>query len=469
MSEDILNLNHLSYSTPESLQCSKKTTRTQYPIYSNRYDDCKGGEVLQIPFENIPECCYIDGSKSSISLKISINVPKPTAADDVWFWSTDRNTGNAEYANTGSTIVNLIKSAVHQRDNNEILYRENFLYMMQTIREYSQSLERKRVLTEVGGYVVKETKYNLFAVNKNTSFNIPLYLISPFWDSAALIPSRLLKNSKLSLLVNSIKDSLIGYGRDATTVQPFPNDVSVTFSEMSLNLYQTELYDELHRNIKNEIVYFPYYSNNNDIHLLNSSNIMINIPLQSSKLSYVALKFRSNDNLSPIDAAEIKVLGDAKTKDNNYLPIKIQARINGMIFPTFPINDSVQGYIESINALQNISYPNAQNVDELKIENKLMGGTISYYQFCHSRIDSIGPPPQYKLFSGYSSGGVIFAIDLQKSNNVSLSGVEVNASRNLTIEIEGLDNWQNLTLFSQVRYMNVATIDKDKDTGVIMK
>lgn len=468
MSEDILNLNHLSYSTPESLQCSKKTTRTQYPIYSNRYDDCIGGEVLQIPFENIPECCYIDGSKSSISLKISINVPKPTAAEDVWFWSTERNTGNAEYANTGATILNLIKSAVHQRDNNEILYRENFLYMMQTIREYSQSFERKRVLTEVGGYVINEIKYNVFSVNKNISFNIPLYLIAPFWDTAALIPSRLLKNSKLSLLVNKVKDSLIGYGRDGITIRAFPNDVSVTFSEMSLNLYQTELYDELHKSIKNEIVYFPYYSNNNDIHLLNSSNIMINIPLQASKLSYVALKFRFNDpTISPIDAAEIKTLGDQKTKDNNYLPIKFQARINGMTFPTFPINDSVQAYIESINALQNISYPNAQNVDELKIENKLMGGTISYFQFCHSRID--GLPNNYTFVSGYSSGGVIFAIDLQKSNNVSLSGVEVNASRILTIEIEGLDNWENLQLFSQVRYMNVATIDKDKDTGVIMK
>ena len=41
-----------------------------------------------------------------------------------------------------------------------------------------------------------------------------------------------------------------------------------------------------------------------------------------------------------------------------------------MIFPGFPINDSVQAYIESIKALQTISYPNAQNVDEMKVENK---------------------------------------------------------------------------------------------------
>jgi hypothetical protein len=193
---------------------------------------------------------------------------------------------------------------------------------------------------------------------------------------------------------------------------------------------------------------------------------MINIPLQASNLAYVALKFKPNGD-SPIESAEIKDLGLPK-QDDNYLPIKIQARINGMIFPGFPINDSVQAYIESINALQTISYPNTQNVDELKIENKLMGSTISYYQFCNSQIEQvIGPPQAYKLISGFSSGGVIFAIDLQKSNNVSLSGLEVNASRILTIEIEGLDNYDNLTLFSQVRYMNVASIDKDKI--VIMK
>jgi len=463
MSEDILHLNHLSYATPESLLCSKKTTRTSYPIYSNRYDNCIGGEVLQIPFENIPECCYIDGSKSSISLKISINIPNPTAADDVYFWSTEINS-DADYANTGATIVNLIKSAVHQLDNNDILYRENFLYMMQTIREYSQSFERKRVLTEVGGYGTNETKYNQYGVNKNTSFNIPLYLLSPFWNTASLIPSKILKNSKLSLVINKLNESLVAYERDSVTTRSFPADASITFSEMSLNLYQTELYDELDKSIKNQIIHFPYYSNNNDIHLLTSSSFMINIPLQASNLAYVALKFRPNRS-SPIQSASISDLGTEKA-DNNYLPIKIQARINGMIFPGFPINDSVQAYIESINALQTISYPNAQNVDEMKIQNKLMGGTISYFQFCNSQVTQLGPL-DFKLVAGFSSGGVIFAIDLQKSNNVSLSGVEVNASRILTIEIEGLDNYDNLTLFSQVRYMNVATIDKDKI--VIMK
>lgn len=461
MSEDILHLNHLSYSTPESLLCSKKTTRAQYPIYSNRYDNCTGGEVLQIPFENIPDCCYVDGSKSSISLKISVNVPTPTTADDVYFWSTEIS--DATYANTGATIVNLIKSAVHQLDNNDILYRENFLYMMQTIREYSQSFERKRVLTEVGGYGTNENKYNQYGVNKNTSFNIPLYLLSPFWNTASLIPSKILKNSKLSLVVNKLNESLIAFQRDSVTTRSFPADASITFSEMSLNLYQTELYDELDKSIKNQIIHFPYYSNNNDIHLLTSSSFMINIPLQASNLVYVALKFKPNTD-SPIESAEIKDLGVTKP-DNNYLPIKIQARINGMIFPGFPINDSVQAYIESINALQTISYPNAQNVDELKIENKLLGSTISYYQFCNSQIEQV--EQVYKLTSGFSSGGVIFAIDLQKSNNVSLSGLEVNASRILTIEIEGLDNYDNLTLYSQVRYMNVATIDNDKI--VIMK
>jgi len=464
MSQDILHLNNLSYSTPESLLCSKKTTRARYPIYSERYEDCIGGEVLQIPFENIPDCCYIDGSKSSISLKINVNIPNPTAEDDVFFWATEINDFAGDYANTGATIVNLIKSAIHQLDNNEILYRENFLNMMQTIREYSQSFERKRVLTEVGGYVISETKYNQYGVNKNTSFNIPLFLLSPFWNTASLIPSKILKNSKLSLVVNKIKESLVAYNRASNRVS-FPDDVSVTFSEMSLNLYQTELYDQLDKSIKNQIIHFPYYSNNNDIHLLTSSSFMINIPLQASNLAYVALKFRAGGD-SPIESASIQDLGDVKTQDNNYLPIKIQARINGMIFPNFPINDSAQAYIESIKALQTISYPNAQNVDEMKVENKLMGSTISYFQFSHTEVTEIADN-NIQLVSGFSSGGVIFAIDLQKSNNVSLTGLEVNASRNLTIEIEGLDNYDNLTLFSQVRYMNVATIDKDKI--VIMK
>jgi hypothetical protein len=458
MSEEILQLNHLDYCTPEVLNVSKKTTRIQHQLYCDTYTDLKGDEVIQVLFDKIPDCCYIDGSKSSIKLKINVNVPVPTTADEMTYWACDKN--SSSFANTGSTILNFFKSVVHQTDNNQILYRENYINLMQCIREYHQSYERKKVLTEVGGYIQgAEEYYNIFSVNKSISFNLPLYLIAPFWNTASMIPSKILKNSKLSLVVNNIIQSIYPLKRDGLNAAPFPAEISVTFSDMSLNLYQTELYDKLHNQItKEDILEFPYHCYNNNIHTLNNSSFIINIPLQAQKVSYVALKFRRNTD-SPTASASIAELGNPKSIDNNYLPIKIQARINGMIFPQYPINDSVNAYIESINAIQGISYPNAQNVDPLKMENKLLGTTISYRQFSSTDVKQDPQDSIYKFVSGLSSGGVIFAIDLQKSNNVSLSGLEVNASRNLVVEIDGLDNYENLYLYSQVKYMSVATIN----------
>lgn len=460
MSEEILQLNHLDYCTPEVLNVAKKTSRVQHQLYCDTYTDCKGDEVIQIVFDKIPDCCYIDGAKSSIKLKISVNVPVPIPENGMSYWSCDYNYDSG-YANTGSTILNLFKSVVHQTDNNQILYRENYINLMQCIREYTQSYERKKVLTEVGGYAQgTEVGYQVFSVNKSISFNLPLYLIAPFWNTASMIPSHILKNSKLSLVVNDIKKSISPLQNDGTNIAPFPDGISVTFSEMSLNLYQTELFDKIENQIsKDTILEFPYYCHNNNIHTLNNSSFIVNIPLQCAKLSYVALKFRKKiDNESPVRSASINELGNAKSNDNNYLPIKIQARINGMVFPTFPINDSITAYIESINAIQSISYPNTQNVDPLKIENKLLGTTISYRQFSSTSVQPTGQNT-FQVVSGVSSGGVIFAIDLQKSNNIGMSGYEVNASRNLVVEIEGLDNYENLYLYSQVKYMSVATIN----------
>jgi hypothetical protein len=249
---------------------------------------------------------------------------------------------------------------------------------------------------------------------------------------------------------------------------PFPinNGLTVSFSNIALNLYQSELYDGINSAIKSSELHFPYYCYNNDIYFPNSNSFTYNINLACSKLSYVALKFvrKVDPSNSPIRCADVRNLGayinagnETRAMDTNGLAITIQARVGGMVFPTYPITNAVDAYIHTVEALNPISYNNTEMPDPMKCQNMLMPGNVAYRDYNYSkRTGDITRP-----LNGTSNGGVIFAINLEKSNIVGLSGISTNGGRVLTIEINGLTNYADLVLYSQVKYMSIASINEN--------
>ena len=464
MSEEILDLNFISYETPEIMCAAKSTKRVQYPVNPNNYSECIGSEVIPLNFSNFPDCCYIDGSKSSISLKMRINVP--TDADMKYFAfenciteirdRTDRPV--IPLYNSGSTIMNMFSQVVHESHNSQILYRENFINQMQTVREYRISKERKLFLSCVGGNADVEVGWPIYQVNKDISFNIPLFLIAPMFNTASLIPSRLIKNSILSLVVNNPRKSIFKLTSTGNNYASNPASLSVSFSQMALNLYQTELYDGIQSAIKSSQLEFPYYCYHNDLYIPNSESFTYNINLQCAKASYVALKFFIETDLAYINAsADVAQLGDYnKVKDDNGMAISIVARVGGIVLPTYPINTAMDAYTSTVRAINQISYNNTENVDELKTENKLMSGCVGFTDF---NFNSLGLNTSYD--GGASAGGVIFGISLEKSNISGMSGLSLSGGRVLTIEVSGLTNYLLTKLYSQVKYMSVASINEN--------
>ena len=461
MSSELLALNYISYDTPEVLCAAKATKKTQIAADPNRYDECVGGEAIPIVMHKLPDCCYIDGSKSSISLKLRVNVPD---GSQMFCYAFDTLSANEN--NTGATIINLFSQVVHETNNSQILYRENFINQMQTIREYRISKERKGFLSCVGGKIGDVNNRQLYGCNRDTSFNIPLYLIAPFWNTAQLIPSRLLHESILTLIVNNPRLSLYAIASNGVTNVPFPDGMTVSFSNIALNLYQSELYNGINSAIKSSELHFPYYCYNNDIYFPNSPSFTYNINLACSKLSYVALKFvkKVEATNSPIRCANVRDLGaymniatQTNAMDTNGLAITIGARVGGMVFPTYPITTAVDAYIHTVEAINTISYNNTEMPDPMKCQNKLMPGNVGYrdYNFTKKTSDPDNP------INGSSNGGVIFAINLEKSNIVGLSGISTNGGRVLTIEINGLSNFADLILYSQVKYMSIATMNEN--------
>lgn len=467
MSEEILDLNYLSYETPEIKCAAKSTKKIQYQVNPNNYDNCIGGEVIPIRMDNIRDCCYIDGSKSSISLKMRVNAP--ITEEPMEFYAFDNcltslidgyTVPNVDLLNSGSTIMNLFSQVVHESHDSQILYRENFINMMQTVREYRISKERKRFLSCAGGNADFSIGWPRYEVNADISFNIPLFLIAPMWNTASLIPAKLIKNSILSLVVNDPKKSIFPLTLTGNNIAQFPAGLSVSFSQIALNLYQTELYDGIYSMLKSSELQFPYYCYHNDLYVPLSESFTYNINLACSKASYVAIKFIEktlpDSQYSPIRSTQIRQLGDyTKVKDDNGMAITIVARVGGIVLPTYPINTAMDAYTSTVRAINQISYNNTENVDELKNENKLMSGCVAYNNYNYNKRNGAD------VDAAESSGGVIFAISLEKSNISGMSGLSLNGGRVLTIEVSGLTNYDKFNIYSQVKYMSVASINEN--------
>ena len=105
MSEEILELNHIDYTTPKILNPSKMTEKIDIPVNPNRFDECLGGEQIPIIFNNLKPCCWFDGSKSTLSLQLQVNVPPPVLDTDPAFFRFDID----RRYDSGASIINVLK------------------------------------------------------------------------------------------------------------------------------------------------------------------------------------------------------------------------------------------------------------------------------------------------------------------------------------------------------------------------
>jgi hypothetical protein len=456
MSEEILELNHIDYNTPKILNPSKMTEKIDIPVNPNRYDECVGGEQIPIIFNNLKSCCFIDGSKSTLSLQIQVDIPPPVSSTDPAFihFDIDRR------YDSGATVLNVFSEAVHQTSNNQILYRENFINMMQTFRNFRISPEHRQNLTMVGGSPPEisfaQIKYPIYPVNKPISFDIPFSLIAPFWNTAQLIPSELLQNSSLFLKVASPL-SFIKCLDINGNYSPMPESVTISFMNIALRLHRTELYDNIQSAIKSSQLEFSYLSNFNLLYTPTSNNFVIPINLAASKVSYVAIKFfRRFNNLSnsSIACSDIFQLTGGNSDDNS-MGFSIQAKVGEMLVPRFKIDTAVQAYVETCDALDRVPFKNTENPDPLKVINQLSSGTVPYNNYCFN-----APVAPGTYLPGDSTGCFCIAINLEKYGG--LSGLSTNANRLLALHIDGLTNYEDYEAYVQVQYMsNVSMVENN--------
>lgn len=472
MSDQILQINNLVYKSPEVACCARNTKRTQMPVFPNTYERCEGGEIIPILF-NTGVGCYVDATKSSLQFKLEINVSGNNPMKYFAFDSlTDLEQPSTVFdnENTGSTVLNLISQIYHETKDGQLLYKENYKNLMQTIREYKISVEEKGILSMFGGWDKNKQSFPFYQVNQPINFNIPLKLISPFFSTSMMIPSQILSGSKLSLVLAKPRQNIIALNYLGQNVVRPTDFLETTFSDIVVNLHQVELYDGIQSVLRssaldlNKGLQFPFYCYHNSKYTPESRSFTYNIQLAATKVSYVAIKFFRRDRsdefkehqMSPIRCPDIYELnGDNNGGDNNGLGFSIRAKLGNEYFPVYNITSATEAYIQTTQALNPIAHSDTEDIDPLKVVNKLTSGCVPYYNYCNNYIkDDL----QVIFQPGNTRGGTIYAISLEKSNNIGLSGPTTTASKVISIEIEGLTNFADYDMYSQVQYLAVASV-----------
>jgi len=460
----ILEINKLTYTLPDVSVAAKQTQRTRSFAFPQNYSNVQAGDVIPILVNSGRS--YIDGRQSSLNFVLKANVSPQNAMKYFGFDS------GFNYKNSGASVLNLIAELLIESRDGTVLYRENYLNIMQNVREYKISIEKKNMLTMIGGSYDTESwndaDFPFYKVNLNNSFNINLSDLCPMFNTSNLLLPELITGCKISLVLSQLKQNIVAINNNQELVD-VPDDITFDITDVSLYLHQVDLYDGVQSVIKNSLtslnkgLEFPYYCYHNSRFRPTSSSFTYDVQLSCQNVQYIAIKFFRRDYVqqeSPVASATIADLRTQQPADDNALGFSIRARIGSQYYPNYPIVSATEAYINTCQALNPISFSDTQDIDVLKNTNKLTSGVMPYCNYCVNGEFNI-PEGSGAYKSGFSSGAFLVAISLEKSNNVSLTGVQTTQGRTVSIDIQGLENYHLFDLYTQVQYLTVVSVTEN--------
>jgi hypothetical protein len=447
---NVLEINNLNFTAPDVACAVRTTKRAKTFAFPSQYDNCIGNERIEFLFNT---GTYIDAAKSSLTFKLRVNTASSQAAFLKYSFDYFNN------QNSGASVLNLISEIYHESKDGSLMYKQNYVNLMQTTREYIVSNEWKNnVGTLLGGFPADNPTfdYQRFKVNTDVSFNIPLSCLADFFNTSQLMHPNLLSGSKLSIILANPKLSIIGYDSSNIPIT-LPTDMTISLSNISLNLQQCELYDGIQAVIKSSLlngIKYPFYNVYNSKYEPSSTSFTYNIQFAASVVTYVAIKFFPKTQVSPVACASVSELSPQQI-DTNALGFTVRARLNGRAYPSYNITTGTQAYVNTVQALNPIAHSDTQDVDALQNINKLGSGCVPYSNYCFNTL--VGSA----YTSGNAKGGFLIGISLEKNRDIGLSGPNTTASKTVSIEIEGFTNYDLFDMYTQLQYLSVASIHEN--------
>jgi hypothetical protein len=478
----LLSMNGLKYQAPESITATSNRVRTQINFNPNAYlVDSVGGVQPSLLF-NVGSS-FINGMQSMVNVTMTVNT---TGGSNAAYFAFGNNTERADgvtSVNSGGSFLNLISDLTVQSKSGELLVRELYKNQNQTQKLYKIDKQRRGVLATMGGAVEVAgggLKFPIYPVNKGVTFSLPLSELTSMFSSSELLPPQLISGAIMRMTIAPPATALVFYDNTGLLLANSAPAVTLNLKNMSCYLDQYELFDKassliLSSALSNETsgLKYSYLTQFNTIVNPTGSSFSFDIQLSAAKLQSLVLKFVPKTTWTGIvdvgtgankfDPTAAATLCDLSTNagnvgDPNSLGFSLQCRIGSLVMPLFAINSATDMYQQTYNALNGISYSGADDIDPLKVINKLSPCCVSYPEYTRT-VDKSALDPRQR--NGVGTGCNIFAFTFERSSAVNVSGVSTNNSRILSVQVDNCANAANMQLYASVTYIACANVSNE--------
>ena len=485
----LLSMNGLKYQAPESISATSNRVRTQINFNPNAYFvDTVGGVQPSLLF-NVGSS-FINGLQSMVNVTMTVNVTQgalnpPDPSLNAVYFAFGNNIARADgvtSVNSNGSFLSLVSDLTVQSKSGELLVRELYKNQNQTQKLFKIDKQRRGVLSTMGGaaeVVGGGLQFPLYPVGKPVTFSIPLSELTGLFGSSELLPPQLLSGSIMRMTIAPPATALVFYTNTGAVLSTQPAAVTLNLKNMSCYLDQYELFDKassliLSSALSNETsgLKYSYLTQFNTIVNPTGSSFSFDIQLSAAKLQSLVLKFVPKTTWAGVvvgggtgvnkqDPTAAATLCDLSTNalavgDPNSLGFSLQCRIGNLVMPLFAINSAVDMFQQSYHALNPISYSGSDDIDPLKVINKLSPCCVSYPEYTRTAIASGNAQK-----NGVGTGANIFAFTFERSSAVNVSGVSTNNSRILSVQVDNCANAANMQLYASVTYVAVANVSNE--------
>lgn len=458
----LLSVNHMRYNLPVS--CSNNTGRVQtlYAFQPQQYNNCSTSTLGVLTVNT--GSAYVFGPTSTVQLTIAFaqGSGAPLPANLCYTF------GSASKTKSGASALNCIREINVVSRSGESMYRGGYAgvfaasiapYVRGTGGEYMRAAAggasyQARLGGGLGGFA-----FPVYSCSDVTTFEIPLSALSNLFGQASPLPPHVISGAKINLTFEDIQNAFLFFtcATPGTNGAPpsgaltpvadadIPAGLVYNVSNLIAMIDQTTLVDSsaalvnsLASSLSSSGIQYCYNNIFNTHSELVSSDATIDVLLAAAKTRYIVVRMRrpapaggafAYDAVAGANLISYDALNDGTGDGGLFQGTKgnvgqlgngsIRVRVGNDLLSLQAVQSAGQAYRMSVQALTYVRNGMTNDLDPLHNTNNVLDQGCSFNDI-------------------YTEGASLFAIDLEKSANLGVSGLATNNARNLSVELKGL-------------------------------
>ncbi len=470
---EMLSINSLTYTSPISASCTSQRSRTEVQFNPNAYPAYNTGDQMSI---NIGSgSSYVNTQTSSFNFALKV-IPADGTGTYFGFGVNGADGDGDTFVNGGGSCLNLFSDVLLNARSGEQITKQNYFNIYSAgVLPYKKGLDVRQSLSTMGAaaYLTGNNQnitygYPVYPCNVDNYFSIPLSMISSFFSTSQMLPPALLAGMALRITLANINSAIKLYtSSTGVTLASAPSAITANITKASLYLDQSQLFDSCSSlinasasSLANSGLQYSFNSYQGFKYSPASGSADLDVLLACAKVNRVWIKavLKSGVTSTSLNdgigcASFFKLCGNSTTvgwlgpSTDSY-----RVRLGSEYYPLYDIKLTSDAYNQVVNANQVQSFANCDDVDSMKSINKNMNCSIAYGDY--SSLVST-------THTNCGTGCNILCVDLQKSQNINVSGLSTNNSRSLTCSLSGFSGLGAYNVYIFVDFISVANASID--------